>query len=449
MKKKKITIIGGGITGLAAAYIASKNNWDVTVLEGAPKMGGLLNTFEIGGTRLEFYYHHFFTHDAEILWLLKELEIGKELFFSKTSMGVFRNNNIFNFDSPLDLLKFSPLNFLDKLRFGLTSLYLGKFAKWEKMEGISALDWFYKYAGKKTTESLWKPLLDVKFGPFAKQVPIAWMVGRLAQRMDSRKNGEEKLGYIEGSLQVLQDKLLEKLKKQKVKLVTNTKVTELVIKNNKLTKVKTSSGSFTGDKFLFTIPTTHLASLVKDINPQYFEKLSQINYFGAVCVILEMKKPLSKIYWLNVADPGYPFGGVIEQTNFISPKKYNGSFIAYLSRYFALTDPLAKMDEEQIKKLMLPYLKKIYPKFNMKNIKKTYVFKTFTAATICDLNFSAKVPKCKSPIKDMYLATMAHIYPDERSCNNSIRVAAQACRVMGIKSDFVPRSSSLSGQIGF
>jgi hypothetical protein len=47
----------------------------------------------------------------------------------------------------------------------------------------------------------------------------------------------------------------------------------------------------------------------------------------------------------------------------------------------------------------------------------------------------------------MYLAAMPHVYPDERSCNNSIRVAAEACNVMGIKTAAVPRCASSSGQI--
>ena len=59
---QRLTVIGGGITGLAAAYLAAKDGWQVTVLEASDKMGGLLNTFEIGGNRLEFYYHHFFIY---------------------------------------------------------------------------------------------------------------------------------------------------------------------------------------------------------------------------------------------------------------------------------------------------------------------------------------------------------------------------------------------------
>ena len=63
-----------------------------------------------------------------------------------------------------------------------------------------------------------------------------------------------------------------------------------------------------------------------------------IEYFGAVCTILELKESLSDIYWMNVADDGFPFGGVIEHTNMIPKEAYNGSHIVYLSRYFAMSE---------------------------------------------------------------------------------------------------------------
>src|SRR5690606_12058878 len=142
MGEKKLTVAGGGMTGLAAAYLAAKEGFKVTVLEGSDKIGGLLNTFEIGGNQLEHYYHHFFTQDAELHWLLKELNLTDKIIYKKTSMGVFRNGRIFNFNGALDLLKFKPVNFFDKIRFGLTSIYLGKIANWTKNEHISTQEWF-------------------------------------------------------------------------------------------------------------------------------------------------------------------------------------------------------------------------------------------------------------------------------------------------------------------
>jgi hypothetical protein len=54
-----------------------------------------------------------------------------------------------------------------------------------------------------------------------------------------------------------------------------------------------------------------------------------------------------------------------------------------------------------------------------------------------------------TPVEDVYVANMAHIYPDERSTNNSIRIAAEACKTMGLPIPEVPYGSSLSGKIGF
>jgi len=446
---RSIIIVGGGITGLSAAYIAAKSGRKVRVIEAKEQFGGLLNTFPIGGNRLEFFYHHFFTHDVELLWLLRELKLEDQIIWDNTQMGIYRNKKIYSFNSPTDLLKFKPISFFGKIRFGLTSFFLGKFADWQIKEGISALDWFYKYAGKSVTDSIWKPLLDIKFGPYANEVPLSWMIGRLRQRMNSRKKGAEQLGYLDGSLQILLEALLKELKDLGVELISGAPVLELIIENQTLNGIITEKGIFKNGDFLFTIPTVFLTRLLEKEAPKYAQKLNQIEYFGAVCTILEMKKPLSDFYWLNIADSGFPFGGVIEHTNLINAKNYNHSHIAYLSRYFASTEPIYEMTNEEISELMVEKIKIIFPDFDFHDLIKIHVFRTNTAATVCDKFFSKKIPKCKSPIRNLFLSNMAHVYPDERSANNSIRIAAEACKVMGISAEIIPQNASLSGKIGF
>jgi protoporphyrinogen oxidase len=197
-----------------------------------------------------------------------------------------------------------------------------------------------------------------------------------------------------------------------------------------------------------TIPTTHLSLLLRESAYEYAKELSKIEYIGAICTILEIDRPLSHIYWLNIADHGFPFGGIIEHTNFISPDEYNGSHIVYLSRYFAQNDHIASASKDEIVSQMLEPMKRINLQFNQSWIKNVYVFRTNMAATVCGLRFSGIVPNCKTPIKNLYIVNMSHIYPDERSCNNAIRIAAHACKKIGIDSSTVPYGSSLSGQIG-
>jgi protoporphyrinogen oxidase len=291
-------------------------------------------------------------------------------------------------------------------------------------------------------------MLNIKFGPYADQVPVSWMAGRLRQRLQSRKRGAEKLGYMRGSLSVLLEGLLEDLRKRGVSFVANARVERMERAGGRIEKVATTQGAFSADDVLITTPTTVVARLVEPLLPDYAADLRKIEHFGAICVVLELTRPLSSIYWLNVADPGFPFGGIIEHTNLVPSSAYGGSHIVYLSRYFAAADPLATASEADMRATMLEPLRRIAPGFSSEIIRGAQVFRTLTAAVVCGRNFSRVVPRCRTPIENLFLANMTHVYPDERSCNNSIRVAAEACRVMGLDSAMVPEGASLSGKIG-
>ena len=427
-----LLIVGGGATGLAAAYIAAKRGEQVTLLEASNRVGGLLSTFDVGGTKLECFYHHFFTHDREINWLLDELNLSQDVHFVETKMGMYRKGKIHPFTTTKDLLLLPVLSLLDKFRFGLTSLFLTKQKNWEKYENISALDWFYKWAGKRVTETIWRPMLEIKFGEYAGQVPVAWMIGRMRQRLKSRSKGKEKLGYLKGSLQRLVDGLEKSLEELGVNVIKNTPMIEFIFENSKVVGVKTHRGEFRANKTLVTIPTICWSKLLPQEFYKYRKQLDQIEYFGAICAVIISKKPLSEIYWLNVGDPGFDFGGVIEQTNFLPPEEYQGLHITYLSRYATWRDPILTKSDREISTLFKEQLEIIFPDLENRGIQEIKIFRTKTAATVCDKNFSKKVPDYKAPIENLYVANMAHVYPDERSVNNSIQVALNVNSVLQI-----------------
>lgn len=425
-----LLIVGGGATGLAEAYIAAKRGEEVILLEASNRVGGLLSTFDVCGTKLECFYHHFFTHDREINWLLDELDLSGDVHFVETKMGMYRYGKIHPFTTTKDLLFFHGLSLIDKIRFGLSSLFLSRQRNWQKYEHISILDWFYKWAGKRVTETIWRPMLEIKFGEYAGEIPVAWMIGRMTQRLKSRSQGKEKLGYLKGSLQRLVDALETRIQEMGVKVIKNAPVTELLIDNGKLVGVKTAQGKFFGNKTLVTIPTVNLAKLIPNEYSQYRQQLTKIEYYGAICVVLITQKPLSDIYWLNVGDSGFEFGGVIEQTNFLPPEEYQGMHLTYLSRYATWKDPILSMSDEEIATLFNSQLKSIFPDLEKKGVQGIKVFRTMTAATVCNYKFSEKIPAYKAPIPNLYVANMAHVYPDERSVNNSIKVALNVDAVM-------------------
>ena len=70
---KSVAILGGGYTGLMAAYRLSKAGYDVSLFEMNKSLGGLASDFKVEGASLERAYHHLFNTDKDIISATKEL----------------------------------------------------------------------------------------------------------------------------------------------------------------------------------------------------------------------------------------------------------------------------------------------------------------------------------------------------------------------------------------
>lgn len=441
-----ITIIGGGITALAAAYMASKSGYKVQLIEASDQMGGLIRTTTIGGQKIECFYHHFFNHDKELMWLLNALGLEDKVIRHKTKMGLYSNKQFQSFSGLLDMLRLSGLSWSDRIRFILSTAYLAFKASWQKYDDVSAYEWLKKKAGKQTTELIWAPLLRVKFGNHYDHIPLSWLIGRLKQRLSSRKYGEE-LNYLKGSFQVLADAIEEHLKANGVKLLLNTKVTSLSLSDDKIIAIKSQDISLPSSRhYLFTVSNAIVNGLLKD-SKQF--QLPEVEYFKAVCLMLVMDQPLTQYYWTNIADSDLDFGGIIEQTNFISQEEYGGNHIVYLSRYFDHEDELNTMSEGQIVDLFMTQLKQLFNGFNEESIKEKKVFIGHNAAPFCHLGFSKKVRDTQLKISNGSVANMVHVYPDERSVNNSIKLAYKSLKSIPLKIEDISMGQSLAAEIGF
>ena len=104
----KIGIIGGGATGLTAAYELGKRGHRVAVYEQAPFLGGHASTFDVGGGRLERGYHHLFTSDTDIVDLIHEIGLGHRMRWIDSKVGTFHGGKIYNFVTPVDLFEIYP-----------------------------------------------------------------------------------------------------------------------------------------------------------------------------------------------------------------------------------------------------------------------------------------------------------------------------------------------------
>ncbi|MFY9588785.1 MAG: FAD-dependent oxidoreductase, partial [Actinomycetota bacterium] len=171
----RIAVIGGGIGGAVAALRLAEAGQDVVLLERGNELGGLVVSFDVGGTPLERAYHHLLPGEPDILVLLKELGLDDRIAWYPSSVGILDGGKVWPFTSPLDLLRFSPLPFADRVKMGLGALRFGRIKEWEPLDGEPAVDWLARLTSPKAVEVVWEPLLRVKFDRAAPNVPAAWM----------------------------------------------------------------------------------------------------------------------------------------------------------------------------------------------------------------------------------------------------------------------------------
>jgi protoporphyrinogen oxidase len=432
MSLQHTVIIGGGYTGLSAAYELCKKNIPVTIIESDSQLGGLAGVFEISpGVIIEKFYHHWFSNDLDILSLIDELGISNRLKRVETNTGLYFANSIFRLASPLDLLKFSPLPFFDRIRTGLMALYARKIEDWKSLEDISASDWIKKVAGQKSFEVIWGPLLKGKFGPEADNISAVWFWNKLKLRGSSRnKKAKEELLYIEKGFKGVTDTLEEYLLSKGVKILKNSLVEEIIVENNTVTGVRVSGEIINASKILSTVALPILTKICNSFEKSYKEQINQVRYLGNVCLVLRLNKSLSSTYWLNVSDPSFPFVGVIEHTNMDDKSKYGNEHIAYISKYLSTDDDLFKLSDSEYYQYCLPYIKKIFPNFNTSWVNGFACWRAKYSQPVICKKYSELIPDFKSPIKGLYIASMAQVYPEDRGTNYAIREGRKAGKAL-------------------
>jgi protoporphyrinogen oxidase len=418
----QVLIVGAGFTGLSAGYELAKQGIAVTLLEADSEIAGLAGAFDVGGEKLDRFYHHWFTNDEEVMTLIAELGLQQKIQISPTNTGIYYANNFFKLSTPWDLLNFSPLSFPDRIRLGLLALRARRVKDWRALESKTAKEWLQELGGANVYRVVWEPLLKGKFGPYAEQISAVWFWNKLKLRGGSRgKGGEERLAYFQGGFVGLADAVAAKITAMGGRIETRAAVSEIQ-RDGDAWLVSCDQGEVKADKVLVTTALPLVAKMISGwAEAEYLQKLERIQYIGNVCLVLELDRELSKTYWLNVNDPSFPFVGVIEHTNFERPETYGGRHIVYLSKYLPHTDPLYAMSNDEFLNYALPFLQKMFPALQRDWIKRHHLWKARWSQPVVEKYYGAMIPAETGPADGFYLCSMAQIYPEDRGTNYAIR----------------------------
>ncbi len=410
----RIAILGAGFCGLAAAYKLSQKGHKVSVFEKESQLGGLAVGFSKPEWEwtLEKGYHHWFTNDYAVLKLAKEL--NHKVIIKRPSTDVLINGKIFPFDSPFSLLTFPYLSIIDRIRVGLTALYLKVTDNFQKFEGRRAYQWIEKWMGQKATKLIWDPLLSGKFGKYKNEVALTWFWARIKKRTPS-------LAYPEGGFKAFADHLGKEIKKRGGKILLNTSV-KSIINGDRSSVIETGDENYQFDRVIVTLPSPIFAKISPQLPKTYVKRITSIPHLHAQVLILVLKKPfMEKTYWLNITDKSFPFLILAEHTNFMDPKYYGNQHILYIGNYLPADHPYLKINAKQLLKQFDPYLRKINPTYHLSLI--TYhLFIGPFAQPVVTVDYPKLKPEFRTPLKNVYLANLDMVYPWDRGTNYAVEM---------------------------
>jgi len=145
-------------------------------------------------------------------------------------------------------------------------------------------------------------------------------------------------------------------------------------------------------------------------------------------LVLALKKQFltDGTYWLNINDRSHPYLAVVEHTNMINSKNYNGDHLLYIGNYLPPDHPYFQATAERLLNIFLPHLQKINPDFSRSWVRKLWLHKAPFAQPVVTCNYSRLIPPLQTPLAGIYLANIQQVYPWDRGTNYAVELGRQA-----------------------
>ncbi|KUI39749.1 FAD-dependent oxidoreductase [Mycobacterium sp. GA-2829] len=419
--QRPVVVIGGGISGLTAAYRLSRAAVPVRLVESADRLGGLGMGGEIGGIEIERFYHCVMPTDEHLLPLLDELGLGDTIRWQQTTMGMNIDGRRFAFNSAVDLLRFSPLRLSHRIRFGAVSLLLRRLGRGKDLDNTRTEDWLRGVYGDTVWQRLLKPLFGAKFGDAFGEVPARYLYQRLG-----RESNVATRGYPAGTYTVIVDRLRTAIESTKGRIDLGVSVREVSTDGHGVTVRLATGEEIAAQSVVSTVPIPLLRTLADEPLRAQLPQV-RLDYQGVVNAVFLLDRPLDGHYWAPVINCGTDFDGVVEMSALTGTERYGGRSLVYVMHYCGRDSALFAEPDADIARRWSAQLRALYPD-RLGTIEDVRIFKAPFVEPIPTLGYHARMPAVRVGSTNVFLATTAQIYPDVTSWNSSVGLAEQVVR---------------------
>ena len=342
-------ILGGGLAGLSAAHTLAQAGRRVRVLEGGRQVGGLARTIVKGGFRFDLGGHRFFTHDADIETLVREL-LGSELLtVPRTSRIRLRGRWI---EYPL-----RPRSALAGLGLGTSTEILLGYARARLAQRIrpsplvSLEDWVVAHYGRSLFELYFRDYSEKVWGIGCREVSAEWMaqrvqglsLGQAIRRAFLRRGPDlptltDHFYYPRFGIGRIAERLCEEVERCGV-VNTDTRVVRVRHNGRRIEGVTIRRGDkeqdIGGEAFVSTIPLTQLIQALQPHAPaEVRATAARMRYrdLVIVTVMLDRERATDQT-WIYFPEKDIPFGRLHEPKNWSAAMAPPGATLLVTERF--------------------------------------------------------------------------------------------------------------------
>lgn len=434
----RVGIVGGGILGCVLALRLAQAGARVTVLERGESLGGLAATMQLGGHRVDRFYHVITPADTRMISLAQELGLGDQLRFVPVGAGFYVDGALHDLNGLADFTRFRPLTAWQRAR-------LGWFVAWCQLRrGYRGLDdlplerWLRRHCGRAVTERIWRPLLNSRFDGRHDELPATYLWAR-TRRMSGARTGRsqgERLGHVVGGHQRLIDAAADRARELGAEFRVRAGVRRLVRdRSGAVRGLAVDEDELDFDLVVVTLAPPALAALL-DGGLEALLAPYPRRYLGVVCVVMTVPHSLLPYYALNICEPT-PITTVVETSHVLGTAHTGGLRLVYLPKYCAPDAPEQAEDDDALFDRFVGMAERIVPSFSRREVVDWTVQRARLVEPVHALGAQPRVAPVWPGVPGLALASTAQVYPRLLNGDSMVtlgeQVAGQAAERLGLR----------------